>query len=166
MTDIFNPGLIVEASAYCALTYVEGVRAAFGLGLGETDPTVFFPGGVIIPGDQGGPLETLTHISSMPGAPLITDFSATVCEIQWRIPMRLYLDRGNLDNLERACAPFYGRYLTAFHEHATLGGTVNSARIGSFAIVPNSESGQPYLEITLLAWERMNLEATAGANWL
>lgn len=160
--DVFHPEYIVDASAFVARAFVPGVRTAYGAGASEG--ILGLPGGVQIPVIPDSAFEAYTHISEMPTAPKVTDYSATVCEIEWRIPMRLYVDRNNLMDIRRVVAPFYGRYLTAFHAHSSLGGTVNSARIVSF-ILGSDDSGA-YLGMTLAAWQRLNLDAEAGPTWM
>jgi hypothetical protein len=159
VSDLARPERIVDASAYCA-SLVPSVRAAFGCGASG----ITFPGGVVIaPIPSAGPYEPFTHTSELPGAPIVSDHSATVTEIEWRIPMRLYLPAADLAEARRQAAPFYGRYLAAFHAHAQLGGTANSARITSFAI--GGDENANWLDMVLAAWQRLNLDSQPGEPW-
>jgi len=159
MADVARPERIVDASAFAA-RLVAGVRSSFGCGVSG----ILFPGGVTIPAiPRSGPFEPFTHISDLPGAPGIADRSATVTEIEWRIPMRLYLPAADQEEARRQAAPFYGRYLTVFHQHMQLGGTANSARIASFAVA-GDENGA-WLAMVLSAWERLDLDNIPGPTW-
>lgn len=161
MTDVARPERIVDALAYLMLTQCPGVRAAFGCGASG----ITFPGGVVIrPIPSGGHLEPFTWAVNLPGAPLLRDGSATVLDIDWNLACRLYLDRNDIANAQQQAAPFYGRMLTAIHNTSQLGGTCNSSRIVRFGT--GGDDNAIWLDVTVSAWERLNLNNQPGAQWV
>jgi len=161
MADVSRIDEIVDASAAVAAG-ITGVVTVWGVGTGKiaipgSSPTKYiddFIGNVVEPG---------THVSDMPDAPRITNSSATVTEINWRVPMRIYLDKNDQGNARRLAAPFYGLYLTEFSQNAMLLGTCNSAEIASFDLFHDRE-GTGWLGIAMIlsVWERLDLDFDTG----
>ena len=161
MADVFTPEQIVDALAYLGLTAVQGVRAAYGCGTSG----ITFPGGIVIqPIPANARLEPFAWAVSMPTAPIVRDGSATVTEIDWSLICRLYFDSNDVAESERNAAPFYGRILTAIHNNSQLGGTCNSALVKGFAL--GGDSDKIWLEVTVSAWQRLNLENQPGPRWI
>lgn len=157
---------IVDASAALVAAFVPGIKSVWGVGAGTiTVPDV--EGGIwadkLIQSFDGNVREPFTHVSDMPDAPKIINSSATVTEIQWRIPMRLYVDRNDQGNARRVCVPFYAAYLSAFAANAMILGTCNSAEIGSMDLFHDKDgTGFVGIAMILLAWERLDFEFDVG----
>lgn len=173
-TDLSNITQIVDASAAIAAAYVAGIRSAYGIGAGSFTIPVggtwdsiaqdWVPPGGVLAGTvvrpwPGNIAEDFTHVSDMPAAPKITYHSAGVTNLQWHIPMRLYISKGSQDTARLVASPFYARYLLAFAKHAMILGTCNSAEISDFALFHDiDQTGFVGVSMILTAWERLDME--------
>lgn len=164
--DVSRIDEIIDQSALLAQQLVPKVSAVWGAGSGKVvDPLLTAKnGGVtqyIRPADAKV-VAPFSHVSDLPPAPRLAYRSATVCEIFWEIPMRLYLAPNDEATARRVAVQFYARYITAFASRTQLNGTVQSALITAYRqfIETDVRGGKNWygLEMTLTAIERLNLE--------
>ena len=111
---------------------VVGVRSVYGAGQGfYADP--FRTGQKVQPVPEV-PTETFQHFSELPDAPTIApDTQSGTVRVEWDIPMRLILARGDLATTRQIALPFYDAYLGAFWQDNRLADLCNLAYIRSFA---------------------------------
>lgn len=167
MPDTIDPEKAVDALAYTA-SLVTGIRAVYGCGAsGITFPTAIYDDpahpNVVRPIPNKMPLEPLTVSVELPTAPRVRHASGTVAEIDWQIPMRLWLAGNSQMEARRQAAPFYGRFLTTFSQYGTLGGHANSCLIQSFALGGDGDS--VWLDMVCSVWQRANLDNQPGPSW-
>lgn len=114
-----------------------GVRATFGTGQGiypdplrpnPSDPTNLQPA-------PENPLEPYTHFSDLPDAPTLAWLTQDgAVQLDWDVPMRLWLPRGNLAVARQTAMPFYWPYIKAFCSPDGFGGLCQIVRPPTFAI--------------------------------
>jgi len=109
-----------------------GVRSVYGAGQGFYDDPLR-PGQTIQPVPET-PTETFQHWSELPDAPALAyDTQSGTMKIEWDIPMRLVLARGDLATTRTIGLPFYDAYIEQFWLDRYLGSLCNLAYIRSFA---------------------------------
>lgn len=97
-------------------------------------------------------IDGFSHASELPNVPAVewVTQSGTV-RLTWNIPMRLYVDSGDLATVRQTVLPFYDAYLAAFIGDRLLGGLVLYSQIKSFSI--GNANNWSWLEIRLEAQE-------------
>jgi hypothetical protein len=159
MPDTVRVDQIVDSSAAIAAG-ITGVTAVWGVGSGGIIiPAGVAAGSLVLPAPSNVTAPGV-HVSDMPPAPGILYRSATVCEITWEIPMRIYLSANDEANARRVAAPFYRRYIEAFAAHTQILGTVNSGLIASVRLFEEDATWYG-IQFTLRAIERLDLELQA-----
>ncbi len=170
-----NIAAIVDYSAWRAATSVQNITnpltgelldIASVYGAGQDlypDPT--HPGQMIQPAPEK-PLEPFQHVSDLPDAPTVTTWTQDVLvELEWTVPMRLYVARGDLRTLRGTLLPFYDAYLAAFWRDYRLGGDPTNpvqtealcqhAYIRTLRVEADDDWGWLYMELAVLeevAW--------------
>jgi hypothetical protein len=165
MADQSRIAQIIDQSAATAAS-VSGVVAIWGVGSGlVVDPILTAAQGSTVYVRAGLPAVVTagTHVSDLPPAPRITYRGQSAAELEWAIPMRVYLAPNDEQTARRLAAAFYAPYIAAFAAHTTLTGTVNSALITAWRLFRDSgwtKTGVEWfgLEMTLTAIERLNLD--------
>jgi hypothetical protein len=131
-----------------------GVAATFGAGQG-TSPDPLRPGQTIAPAPEK-PAVAYTHISDLPDAPGITTWTQDLLvELEWTIPMRLYVPRGNIQVLRATLLPFLDAYLSAFWSDHRLGDLCLRAYLSSLRIEADDDWG----------WLAMDLAVLEEVSW-
>lgn len=169
--DVSHIDEIVDQAAATAAG-VPGVVAIWGAGSGlVVDPILTAQQSATTYVRAGLPsvVKEGTHVSELPNSAEIRYRSATVAELTWEIPMRLYLSRADEITARRQASKFYAGYVTAFAANTMLGASVNSAlitRIEFFQDAGWDKQGVTWwgLDFTLTAIERLDLELQAGAG--
>jgi hypothetical protein len=129
---------------------VVGVRSIYGSGNGNL-PNPLQPGQVVQPSPEK-PTEPFCHISTIPDAPTITPLTQDgTVQLDWSIPMRFYVPRGNLSSAVQALLPFYDPYMRTFWADRTLNGMCNLAYIRSFK--PDGDDDWCWLDSDLYVLE-------------
>lgn len=142
---------IVDYTAVLAATEIEGLVAVAAIGTyGYDDP---LRAGHKIATAQEKPGSAMTHWSEAPGAPPVKRVSQDGwVEIDWTIPMRLWLPK-QTEAARRAAIPFYSRYLEAFYNDPRLSNLVLRSEITRFEI--GGDQDWSWLNIGLTAVERV-----------
>ncbi|MGH2512364.1 MAG: hypothetical protein ACRDGQ_06730 [Candidatus Limnocylindrales bacterium] len=109
---------------------IGGVRSVYGGGMNlYADP--LRPGEMIQPSPEK-PLEPFTHMTDLPDAPTITPLTQEgSVQLEWNVPMRFYVPRGDLATARQTLLPFYDAYEAAFWPDRRLGGLCLLAYIRS-----------------------------------
>lgn len=160
MSDTPRPEIIADASAYVARV-IEGVAAVWGVGSGHQFGDPENP--VVIRAFPDLPKEPFTHVSEMPSAPRLVHHSRNETELNWAVPMTLWVDAADQGEARRKLGPFYGRYLAHFAKNVSLAGTANNALITAFGLDQLDETWFG-LRMTLTAIERLDLDNQPGAT--
>lgn len=123
-----------------------GVRAVHGSGnAGIANPLL--PGHLIDAAPEK-PREQFCHVSEIPDAPSVIPVTMDgLAMLEWSIPMRLYVPRGNLATVRQTLLPFYEPYWDTFWADHTLGGLCNLAYIRSFK--PDGDDDWCWLDMDL-----------------
>lgn len=139
---------------------VIGVRAVFATGAidprsGDVFPDPLRPGQPLQPAPENPPAPYV-HFSDLPDAPGVTwlDQEGDV-QLDWQIPMRLWLPRSNLAATRQTAMPFYAAYLREFHKDRYLGGLCLICQISRFAI--GGDDNDCWLDTTLDVTEQVAL---------
>lgn len=132
---------------------VGGVRSVFGAGLGiYADP--LRPGQTIQPA-PAIPLEAFSHQTDLPGAPAPTPLTQDgVVQLEWEVPMRLYVPVTDFALVRQTLLPFYDAYYGAFWRDRTLAGLCLLAYIKSFN--RGQENDWAYLDMPLYVLEEVS----------
>lgn len=143
---------IVDYTAVVAAG-IDGVKSVAASGQGDYEDPLRV--GSSVAAAPSNPTSAFSHWSDVPDAPPVewVSQSGTV-ELAWKVPMRLWLPKGDLAEVRRQVLPFYDRYLRAFVRDRTLGGLVLRADIMRFAIGGNDSWS--WLDVGLTAIERVN----------
>ncbi len=113
-----------------------------------------------VPAYAGSPTQPWQHVSFFPDAE-VHYRTATVTEILWTIPMRLYVPYVDIADLRRRLPVLYPAYITAFAKHLQLLGTTSSGAVARLVFQLQNDDKYAWLEIRLPLWERLNLENVA-----
>jgi hypothetical protein len=148
---------IVDATAALAAAFVPGVRSVAGAGTElVTIPAGGVMAGQLVPAFLGKPTESWQHVSNLPAA-TASFRSATVTEVEWDIPQRLYVQRVDEAELRRRLMPMYFAYLKAYSQHIQLFGLLAGA-VARIRLSIEADADWAWLEIHLPLVERLNLE--------
>lgn len=130
-----------------------GVRSVFGAGTGTVgDP--LRPGQTIQPIPEN-PSEPYTHWSDLPDAPTIIPLSQSgLVQLEWTVPMRLFVPRGDVRTARQTLMPFYDGYLAQFVRDPTLGGRCLIAYIRGFK--PDGDDDWLWLDMELHVEEEVH----------
>lgn len=148
---------VVDTTAALAAG-IEGVKAVAGAGTGLVDDPL--RGGQKIA--SAGPTPSVfAHWSEVPSAPALTWVSQSgTVELQWMIPMRLWLPKAD-EEARRNAIVFYDRYLRAFTRDPFLGAYPDNlllrSMIAGFEI--GGDKDWSWLDIRYVAVERVNYTA-------
>ena len=135
---------MVDYSAYLAASQVQnvtnpltggivGVRSVYGAGQ-NLYPDPLRAGSMIAPAIETI-TEPYTHVSDIPDAPSIVTWTQDLLvELEWVIPMRLYVPRAPLEVLRATLLPFYDVYLRTFFRDSRLGGLATEAHIAAMRV--------------------------------
>jgi hypothetical protein len=99
--------------------------------------------------------EAFTHVSDIPDAPSIVAWTQDLLvELEWVIPMRLYVPRIPMDVLRATLLPFYDAYLRTFFRDSRLGGLATEAHIAAMRVEVDGDLG--FLAMDLHALEEVH----------
>lgn len=132
-----------------------GVRAAFGTGQGiYNDP--LRPTEQLQPAPEN-PLEPYTHFSDLPDAPTLAWLTQDgAVQLDWDIPMRLWLPRSSLAVARQTAMPFYYPYIRAFFSADGFGGLCTQAWPSRFSI--GGDEDWNWLDVNLHVMETVFLD--------
>lgn len=136
-----------------------GVRATFGVGQSfYPDPLRPDPADLtnLQPAPEN-PFEPYTHFSDLPDAPTLAWLTQDgAVQLDWDIPMRLWLPRSSLAVARQTAMPFYFPYLRAFFSADGFGGLCTQAWPVRFSI--GGDEDWNWLDVALHVQETVFLD--------
>jgi len=161
VTDTTRIDEIVDTISAVAAAHLPFVKSVAGVGTGKV--TIGNGGvmaGQLVPAYKGEPSEPWQHVTNLPSG-RATYRTATVTEVNWDVPFRLYVDAKDEETLRRQMAVVYAGYLTVFAKHLQLDGRMPSGAIAQLTLTFGSDANWAWLEGHLPLVERLNLENVA-----